>query len=256
MSSSNKALQYQSTYLSNYGFESVMVEYRRAILLERLKKYKPNSVIEIGCGSELQYQEFLTQNEGSTPNSWLIVEPADAFASVARASKLPNLHVIQGFFEQSVSKIKNSLTSQPDMVICSSLLHEVASAPVMLAAIREVMSRQTILHVNVPNSESFHRRLAQSMGMIGNTKAMSKRNTNLLQHRVYDMKLLKDDLTKAGFTVIDEGGYLIKPFTHEQMEHVSPYLGESVMDGLFKLGRELPDLASEIWIEAVLDNND
>ena len=147
---------YQTAYLADYGFESVMVHYRQQLLLERLDKLRPKIVVEIGCGSELLYTAWLQR--GGSATCWIIVEPAEQFAEIARKSNLPNLHVIQGFFEQAVPEVMKNLPKQPDLVICSGLLHEVPSATELLQAIHSVMGLDTILHANVPNSDSFHRR--------------------------------------------------------------------------------------------------
>lgn len=225
-----------------------MVHYRRELLLERLDELRPESIVEIGCGSELLYADWLKRN--GSPRRWIVVEPAEQFAAIARASKLPNLHVIQGYFEQAVPQVMAALSEGPDLVICSSLLHEVPSASELLKAIRSVLTASSILHVNVPNSESLHRRLAISMGLISSTKEPSERNNSLLQHKVYDMGSLREDLQSVELAVIRSGGYLIKPFTHRQMEGIASALGEQVLDGLFELGKKIPDLASEIYIEA------
>lgn len=239
---------YQSGYLADYGFESTMVHYRRKLLLGRLEKYRPMVVIEIGCGLELLYDAWL--QDGGEVESWIIVDPAEIFAENAKQSNLPNLHVICDIFEHAVPKVKATLPRTPDLVICSSLLHEVPSAIDLLTAIRCVMGRATLLHVNVPNSESLHRRLAKAMGLISDTKAMSERNAKLLQHRDYSMRSLKLDLVSSGFEVVESGGYFVKPFTHMQMEGVAPLIGTDVLEGLYLLGKEEPDLASEIFVEA------
>lgn len=243
--------KYVDNYAADYSFESVMVEYRRRLLLDRLAANQPKVIVEIGCGSELQLQKWL--NKGGEADCWIIVEPAEHFASIARASGLPNLHVIQDFFESAVDSVQGLLPRAPDMLVCSGLLHEVPSSSELLIAIRKVMGQQTKLHVNVPNSESLHRRLAKAMGLINDTKTMSERNQSLLQHRVYDMSSLKSELAESGLKISEEGGYLIKPFTHAQMEQVATGLGSTVLDGLFELGKEVPELASEIWVEGVLD---
>ena len=94
------------------------------------------------------------------------------------------------------------------------------------------------------------------MGLIADTQEISARNLSLLQHRVFNMRSLQADLAIAGMRVIDEGGYLVKPFTHAQMEQVSQLLGGGVLDGLFHLGREMPELASEIFVEVVREARD
>lgn len=241
--------QYESAYLADYGFESVMVAYRRRMLLERLAQHTPQTVVEIGCGFELLYRHYL--NQGGYVERWVIVEPGEQFASTARAAGLPNLHVIQAFFEDATEQIRALLPTPPQLIICSGLLHEVSDANLLLAAIASVMGEDTMLHVNVPNATSFHRRLAYSMGLIHDLKAMSDRNHQLLQHRVYDRESLEQDLRAAGLTIAESGGYLVKPFTHAQMERITPALGgDAVLEGLYQLGKDAPDWASEIYAEA------
>jgi hypothetical protein len=240
--------QYESSYLADYGFESVMVAYRRRMLLERLALHKPRTVVEIGCGAELLYRHYLEQ--GGQVDCWIIVEPGGQFATTARASNLPNLHVIQAFFEDATGQIGTLLPAPPELIICSGVLHEVPDAHRLLSAIANVMGEHTLLHVNVPNATSFHRRLAKSMGLIQELKTMSERNRQLLQHRVYDREALEQDLRAAGLRVGESGGYLVKPFTHGQMERIAPELGQAVLDGLYRLGKEAPEWAGEIYAEA------
>ena len=243
---------YVDSYLKDYGFESIMVRYRRKLILERLKHHAPRVVVEIGCGIELQYEEWLKLG-GPTVDCWIVVEPADRFVENAQRKALPNFYLIKSFFEEAIPLLRERLLKPPDLVLASGLLHEVQSPAVLLCAIRQVMGAQTKLHVNVPNSESLHRRLARSMGLISDTKAISERNRKLFQDRVYDRSSLHSELTNAHLKVVQDGGIFIKPFTHSQMESVVAELGLPVLEGLFSLGKELPDLGSEIWAEAVLN---
>jgi hypothetical protein len=61
---------------------------------------------------------------------------------------------------------------------------------------------------------------------------------------------LRVDIDATGLAVVREGGYLVKPFTNEQMQTISPQLGVAVLDGLYQLGKDHPELASEIYLEA------
>lgn len=243
----SRADRYQSAYQADYGFESAMVHYRRQLLLERLEQHRPDTVVELGCGDELLYEAWL--QHGGHASQWLIVEPATGFAAKARDAGLPRLQVIQDFTENVVQDIRQYFPLGPDMVICSSLLHEIPSADALLRAIWEVMGEKSVLHVNVPNAASIHRRLAMSMGLIEHAKTMSDRNMTFMQHRIYDMPDLRQELASAHFEIIGEGGHMIKPFTHAQMEHIAPIIGEAVLDGLYRLGRDIPEYASEIFLE-------
>src|ERR1700686_2661862 len=124
--------QYESAYLADYGFEGVMVEYRRRMLLERLREIQPKVVVEVGCGSELLYESYLKQ--ASPAECWIIVEPGQLFFESAQKQKLPNLHVIQAFLEEATPQIAQWLPRAPDLVICSGLLHEVPDAHHLLTA--------------------------------------------------------------------------------------------------------------------------
>ena len=248
MNKENRINQYQENYLSQYGFEAEMVKYRRKLVIERLDTLKPRTVVEVGCGSELLYQHYL-QVAGDV-DCWIIVEPGSEFYGIAAASGLPNLKAIHGFFEDSIQQIGECLPTPPDMIIISCLLHEVASAIEFLKAAHSIMGEQSVLHVNVPNATSFHRMLAKSMGLIGEVKELSNRDIKFMHNRVYDANSLRYDVQAADLVPIKEGGYFIKPFTHAQMELVTPVIGDKFLDGLYSMGKELPNLASEIYIEA------
>lgn len=248
MSKENRINHYQESYLNQYGFETQMVKYRRKLVMERLDAIKPSTVVEVGCGSELLYQHYF-QVAGAIAQ-WIIVEPGSEFYGMASNSGLPNLAVIQGFFEEAVPQIRALQPAPPDMIIISSVLHEVMSPKELLRAAQSIMGDQSVLHVNVPNATSLHRILARSMGLIDDVKGLSTRNLELLQQRVYDAASLKIDIEMAGLVVANAGGYLVKPFTHAQMQTISPYIGEAVLDGLYQLGKAHPELASEIYLEA------
>lgn len=239
---------YEAVYTTNYGFEQVMVRYRRKMLLDRLQLLHPKCIVEVGCGAELLYGHYL--KKGGAPQKWVIVEPAKHFYELATRHNLPNCRIIEGFFEESVGEVKANLPRPPDLVICSGLLHEVHSAGQLLTSISQVMEENTLLHINVPNADSFHRRLAVAMGIIQNTETMSDRNRQLLQNKVYNIETLKADLTLAGLHITKIGGYFVKPFTHEQMEFIEPILDSTLLDGLYELGRQHPEWASEIYAES------
>jgi hypothetical protein len=77
---------YTEEYMKDYGFEAEMVRYRRELLLERLAHYAPRTVIELGCGSDLQAAGY--QAQGGAWDKWTVVEPSKVFADCARQSGL------------------------------------------------------------------------------------------------------------------------------------------------------------------------
>ena len=247
--------EYQRRYISDYGFEMVMVKMRKKLITEKLIKYKPKYIIEIGCGLESFYS--IIQEHGIPIKKWIIVDPGKIF--LHSLEKTSQLVLINNFFEKSQNSIIKEipLNSRDGVfILCSSLLHEIQTIDLMLTVIKNIMkiSNDTVVHVNVPNSNSLHRRLAQSMGLINELNDLSKRNIMLFQSRVFNLNSLETLFINNDFNIIDSGGYFVKPFTHKQMEQIN-FFSDSLAEGLYRLGQNLPDIAAEIFIDARLSKN-
>jgi 2-polyprenyl-3-methyl-5-hydroxy-6-metoxy-1,4-benzoquinol methylase len=249
MSEQQRIAQYEQAYQADAGFESVMVHYRQRYLLERLQNLRAARVVEIGCGTDLLCDKL--DDFARHVQQWLIVEPAADFVAQARARSSRAL-LIQGFAEEAVEAVRQACEGEPDLIICSSLLHEVPDAAALLGALRRMCGPATRVHVNVPNAGSLHRRLAQSMGLIDSIHALSARNQMFQQPRVFDAASLRAAAEQAGFKLLAEGGYLIKPFTHAQMDEIAAVTTPALLDGLYTLGQEMPELAAEIFVELQL----
>lgn len=244
--------KYQTAYQQEYGFEATMVAARQRLVLELLEQAKPRVVVEVGCGTDLL---FTKARRARIPvREWLIVEPAEEFARKAldEAGKVAGLHVLQGFIEDEVASVLALCPGRPDFVVCSGVLHEVPDVGRVLEAIRFVLG-DGLAHFNVPNAFSFHRRLGRAMGVIADEAELTQRNRAMEQFRVFDMASLTRAIEDAGFRIEQQGGYFIKPFTHAQMESLGSVLTPPMLDGLWRLGQELPELASEIYVNARVD---
>jgi hypothetical protein len=67
---------------------------------------------------------------------------------------------------------------------------------------------------------------------------------------VFDLESLNRLVSQSRLEVVESGGYFLKPFTHQQMSAL-PFLDDRMLDGLMRLGAELPDLASEIYVNVI-----
>jgi hypothetical protein len=90
------------------------------------------------------------------------------------------------------------------------------------------------------------------MGLIPDPSTESENQRTMQQHRVYDAAGLEDELTRAGFAVRDRGSIFVKPFTHAQMQRLvdEDFLTPQILEGLDRLAEMLPELGSEIWVDA------
>lgn len=238
---------YEREYGGHYeqaSFEPVMVRIRRQRVLQSIGEIRNRRVLEIGCGLDP------VANYAIGAQKWVIVEPASRFADAARGSLADRseVTVINGFFEE----IARSVMSEGfDIVVVSSLLHEVEEPARLLRAIRSVCGSETTIHINVPNVRSFHRLLAFEMGLIQDLFERSQTEERFQRKTRFDLQKLQELVGAEGFVVKDSGTYFIKPFTHHQMQTALDVavIDEKVIEGLSAMIKHLPQMGCEIYVD-------
>jgi SAM-dependent methyltransferase len=225
---------------NHYDFEKHQVHYRRKNLLELLKQYPCNSILEIGCGSEPFFQFF------NQYDKYVIVEPSDIFCRIANQliTDKNKIKIFNDFIENV------NLNEQFNFVIISSLLHEVADPSIILESIKQLLTQNSIVYINVPNAKSFHRLLAYESNIIDSIYCKSETQIKFQQTTTFDIDSLKELVLKEGYEIIDFGSYFIKPFTHTQMIKLleNNIIDERILDGLNNMIKYFPDNGSEIYV--------
>jgi len=224
----------------NQPFRSQHESIRKEFLIEHLKNKNYDSMLEIGCGFDS------IANSLSAKKAITVLEPSK-FLCEKLASENKNVHIINGFFEDeyiSLSKRKY------DIILVSSLLHEIVNPDDFMKKLYE-SSKGSLVHINVPNAKSFHRLLALESGLIKNINDISNSNKLLQQNSIYDLNMLKKLAESHGFSIIKEGSFFIKPFTHEQMDYIfkSKKFDDRIIQGLKKMTNYFPEYGSEIFID-------
>ena len=233
---------YAEKYTEN-GFEEYKVLYRRKKLIEMIKGWRPKSILEIGCGMDPLFQYVDNAKFTIVELSQLFCDNA---ADLMRMRHIHNAECIQGYFEE----IASGLSKEYDLIICSSLLHEVEKPGSLIKAIENTCNSDTIVHVNVPNAYSLHRLLGKEMGILDDVHEMSENNIDFQQNNVFDKYSLEKIVNENGLEVIESGGYFMKPFSHKQMNEMmqKKVIDEKVLDGLYELGKCMPEFCSEIYV--------
>ena len=230
-----------------HPFEDIQIKYRKRKVLDLLNNYSHSRILEIGCGMDPFFNYFIDFEK------LVIVEPSlcfykNALSCINLDHKLSSkVDIINDYFEDSINKLRKY---NFDFIIISCLLHEIENVELFLEKIRSFITSKTIVHIDVPNAQSFHRILALEMGLINSVYVLSESNLRFQQQKVYDLASLSKLITNHDFDIIDSGSYFIKLFTHKQMANMIEHniIDEKVLDGLYRLTKYMPDLGSEIFI--------
>ncbi|MBT9598177.1 MAG: methyltransferase domain-containing protein [Vitreoscilla sp.] len=244
--------EYAARHDADLDFETVCLLARQQHNLAQVRALQPAVVLEVGCGPELLAAQVLASPNRVT--DWQVVEPALRYADIARAfaASEPRLRVTTDYIEHAGTALATAWPDGPaaDLLIVSGVIHETAEPEALLRAGLRWLRPGGHLLVSVPNALSFHRLLAVQMGLIEAPEALSERNRQLGQPRVFRPQDLRDMVSGLGLAEVSLEGYLFKPFTHAQMAMLLPSLGERGVQGLIELGRAFPMQSAEICLLA------
>lgn len=234
--------KYTALYL-HHNFENFMVKYRRKKVLEIFSKYLPKRILEIGCGMDSLFNYF------SKFEKFVVVEPSETFLIKAQrdAENNSKIECIQGYVEYEVSNLKNK---NFDFIVVSGLLHEVESPINLIKSVSKICQKNTIVHFNVPNCQSFHLLWAYKSGLINELGKLTPNAKILQQNTVFDMDKLINMVQKENFEILESGSYFVKPFDHKKMMDCMNYdiLDENLLDGLYNLSDFFPKNGAEIFV--------
>jgi SAM-dependent methyltransferase len=237
--------QYSEHYNGKINFERILVAIRRKKVLTMLQKYSHRKIIEIGCGMEPLFTDIKDFDE------CIIIEPSEEFVANARALAKGDsrISVIRDFFEDV--PLSESI-AHADLIIASSLLHEVPDPTKLLSSILRIMSDACIAHFNVSNVRSFHRIMALEMGLIKDLFQKSETETRFQRRTRFDKGVLTGMLEENGFEIVECSTHFVKPFTHEQFEKMLEMgiIDIRVIEGFEKMTQYMPDLGCELFVEA------
>jgi SAM-dependent methyltransferase len=236
---------YATRYAAQYehdSFETILVGIRRRHILDFLERHRPRRILEVGCGLEplfSYYHDF---------DAWRLVEPVAGFVRRARELSTGDqrIQVLEGYVEELGDSLRSD---ELDFIVVSSLVHEVPDPVRLLESVRTLCGETTIVHLNVPNVQSFHRLLAVEMGLIDDVFERSETERAFGRHTRFDRATFTELLEDADFRIIESGTYFVKPFSHDQMDALlrTGAFAPSLLDGLDRMTKYIPDYGCELY---------
>jgi SAM-dependent methyltransferase len=247
--------RYTREYLQQYegeSFELHLIAARKAKVLDSLRRYRHDRILEVGCGADPFFRGLEDYSD------YVVVEPAGEFLQQARsyARHDARIRFLQGYLEDVAER--GQLGAEFDFIIVSSLLHEVSDPARLLQAVRRLCTASTVVHLNVPNVYSFHRLLALEMGLIRSLFEPSETEVRFQRQTRFDRAALLHLLEHNGFRALRFETYVIKPFANAQMERLlrEGVIDVRTIDALGRMVKHLPDMGCEMLVDMVVDEMD
>lgn len=199
---------------------------------------EPNMrILELGYG-EGTVSGKLLQLKGSQRT---IIEGSDVLAQKAIKELGPDVKVVHSLFEEYDEP------DSYDLVIATNVLEHVGDPKAVLERIRGWLRIGGTCVITVPNSESFHRVLAQKAGLIGSTKQLSARDKAVGHLRVYDLGVLTAEIISSDLEIVRTEGMVLK-FLDNASQLALP---ESVIRALHQLNHVYdPEVYANLYVEA------
>ena len=128
-------------------------------------------------------------------------------------------------------------------IILDHVLEHVKNPNIILKKIYNLLDKNGVFIVGVPNADSLHRLIAVEMGILKKKNSLNIADHKLGHRRVYTSKLLKKTLVRNKFKIKKFEGVFLKTLSNQQIEE---FFDEKVINGFYKVGKKLPEYCAEI----------
>ena len=193
-------------------------------------------VLELGYGEGTVSSETFSSRNVERH----IIEGSKSLAKSAIEKLSADVRVHQCLFSEFKPKEKF------DLVLATNVFEHVEDTKELFGLIHNWLLPNGICVITVPNSESFHRRLAVIMGLQVSTKDLSPRDISVGHLRVYDFAEISHEIRLNGFRIIKSEGMVIK-FLNNSLQLKLP---KEIVVALHKVAPNYPiEYAANLYIE-------
>src|SRR6185369_7382363 len=194
-------------------------------------------VIELGCATGEMTEDLL-----KVTKSLVVIEPSTSYAEKVHDRFGNTLRVINAYSDEITEELA------ADVLVIAGLLHHLENPVEQLNSCKRFLRPNGYLLATVPNMSSLHRRVGVKSGLLNDIYGTTSRNVRFCQPGRFDKRSLGDLFERSGYEVCELFGYMLKPFSSEQMMGLE--LEWSVINALFELGKEFEELASQLFVSA------
>lgn len=231
----NKLEEIARAHNTHQDFDGVLAWYTGKLIAPQVKGLR---TLECGCSTGVMTPMLLEY-----ASKLDVVEGSAVYAQQTEARFPGKLTMYVSLFEDF------NPPHLYEAVVFAGVLHHLEKPVEVLQKVSTWMQPGAPIFISVPNMTAFHRRLGVAMEVSNNVYETSKRNAFFAQPGRFDQQRLNAVVEEAGFEIEKSEAFFFKPFPHEIMNLLN--LDQSVLDGLFKMGQEFPELACQLFVKAI-----
>lgn len=209
-----------------FTMESGLTKKVERYFIEKLKEdLGPGQTLEIGCADG-----YLAKNLAKFTTHITGVDGSKKLIERAKKRKIKNSTFICSLFEEYNPEIEF------DYIILCDILEHVLNPLSLLKLSKKWLRRNGKILIISPNANSIHRKVGVLAGMLGDIHDLNTSDLRVGHRRVYDSKILKKEIKKAGLRIVKENGFFLKPLSDSQME----VLPDEVINAFYLIGEQVP----------------
>jgi len=216
---------------------------RVELLAQRLEELQANRlarVLEVGVGSGDVTLMLAERFDRVT-----CVEPDEKNCRLVSERLLRQNRGGVEFIQTPVEQVTLS-AEKYDHIVLLGVLEHLGDPKAVLRQLGGNCRTAGCMHIVVNLAGSLHRRLGVAMNMIEDTQELSQSDVDLGHYRIYTRDELCDQICSAGLRITYEQAFYLKPLPTSMLTGLSM----EIHRGLYRLGEELAEFASYIYVEA------
>jgi SAM-dependent methyltransferase len=223
----------------------VMLSWYGRRVVKTIEKRQYASCLSLGIGYRIVNNAIL--NDLTTElRRYVIVEGSGALIRdfSNRVNLSPHVSVIHSLFEDF------DATEKFDAIEMGFVLEHVDDPHKVLEKYAGFLKPGGTIFISVPNAKSLHRQFGWKAGMLHSMYTLSEDDLKLGHKRYFDKESLIDLAISSGLKVLKVEGIFLKPFSTSQLKSLA--LTAKVINSLFEVGIDYPDICNSIYVEATL----
>jgi 2-polyprenyl-3-methyl-5-hydroxy-6-metoxy-1,4-benzoquinol methylase len=242
--------EYKSAYYPEFKFNDenkwYLTQYAK-YLANTLNNNKSQSILSLGIGHNVVSDKIISLL-GSELKIYDIVEGSLDIINEFKEKNgaIKNLNVYHSYFEVFESD------RQYDAIEMGFVLEHVDDPELVINHFKKKLKPNGVIFISVPNARSLHRVIGHKAGLLESVYELSEYDYQLGHKRYFDIDKAISLIEGCGLKVEDKKGLMLKPITGAQMNELK--WGENIIDALFDIGEDYPEIANCMYFEAIKCN--